>query len=189
MSYRLSACAEQDLDEIWSYVAEDASPETADGSLTPSLSDSSCWPSSPGWVAYGRSSERAFDHSLSRITSSTTDTRGKSLSAESCMAGAIKPRLGRSQAEILYGARSGRRPANADRAQTGPNRRRKSPRSDWNTDDLCSAERAKSLRSASSPSRPGEASGSRALVPSCRSLSRRLFVAWLVRSFQFIEAH
>ena len=30
MSYRLSALAEQDLDEIWSYVAEDASPTTAD---------------------------------------------------------------------------------------------------------------------------------------------------------------
>lgn len=30
MPYRLSALAEQDLDEIWSYVAEDASPETAD---------------------------------------------------------------------------------------------------------------------------------------------------------------
>lgn len=30
MPYRLSALAEQDLDEIWSFVAEDASPETAD---------------------------------------------------------------------------------------------------------------------------------------------------------------
>lgn len=30
MPYRLSALAERDLDEIWSYVAEDASPETAD---------------------------------------------------------------------------------------------------------------------------------------------------------------
>ena len=30
MPYRLSALAEQDLDEIWSYVAEDASPATAD---------------------------------------------------------------------------------------------------------------------------------------------------------------
>ena len=30
MLYRLSALAEQDLEEIWSYVAEDASPETAD---------------------------------------------------------------------------------------------------------------------------------------------------------------
>src|SRR5437763_13487321 len=28
MPYRLSALAEQDLDEIWSYVAEDASPTT-----------------------------------------------------------------------------------------------------------------------------------------------------------------
>ena len=30
MSYRLSALAEQDLEEIWSYVAEDASLTTAD---------------------------------------------------------------------------------------------------------------------------------------------------------------
>src|SRR3974390_1044629 len=30
MSYRLSPLAEQDLDEIWSYVAEDASQTTAD---------------------------------------------------------------------------------------------------------------------------------------------------------------
>ena len=30
MSYRLSDLAERDLDEIWSYVAEDASPTTAD---------------------------------------------------------------------------------------------------------------------------------------------------------------
>jgi len=30
MAYRLSALAEQDLEEIWFYVAEDASPATAD---------------------------------------------------------------------------------------------------------------------------------------------------------------
>jgi toxin ParE1/3/4 len=30
MPYRLSDLAEQDLEEIWSYVAEDASPATAD---------------------------------------------------------------------------------------------------------------------------------------------------------------
>jgi toxin ParE1/3/4 len=30
MPYRLSTLAEQDLEEIWSYVAEDASPTTAD---------------------------------------------------------------------------------------------------------------------------------------------------------------
>ena len=30
MPYRLSALAERDLDEIWSYVAEDANPTTAD---------------------------------------------------------------------------------------------------------------------------------------------------------------
>ena len=30
MPYRLSVLAERDLDEIWTYVAEDASPTTAD---------------------------------------------------------------------------------------------------------------------------------------------------------------
>jgi toxin ParE1/3/4 len=30
MPYRLSALAERDLEQIWSYVAEDASPTTAD---------------------------------------------------------------------------------------------------------------------------------------------------------------
>ena len=30
MPYRLSSRAEQDLDEVWLYVAEDASPTTAD---------------------------------------------------------------------------------------------------------------------------------------------------------------
>jgi plasmid stabilization system protein ParE len=30
MSYRLSALAEQDIEEIWSYVAENASTATAD---------------------------------------------------------------------------------------------------------------------------------------------------------------
>ena len=30
MSYRLSALVEKDLDDIWSYIAEDASLETAD---------------------------------------------------------------------------------------------------------------------------------------------------------------
>src|SRR6516225_5752032 len=30
MPFRLSSLAEQDLEEIWSYVAEDASPTTAD---------------------------------------------------------------------------------------------------------------------------------------------------------------
>jgi len=30
MPYRLSALAERDLDEIWAYVAQDASPTTAD---------------------------------------------------------------------------------------------------------------------------------------------------------------
>ena len=39
-------------------------------------------------------------------------------------------------------------------AQGSPNRRRKSPRSGWNTDDLGSEERAMSLRSASNRSRP-----------------------------------
>ena len=47
MPYRLSALAEQDLDEIWSYVAEDASPATADRLIDASSTDSSYWPNSP----------------------------------------------------------------------------------------------------------------------------------------------
>lgn len=38
MPYRLSALAEQDLEEIWSYVAEDASPVTA-GRLVDAIID------------------------------------------------------------------------------------------------------------------------------------------------------
>lgn len=42
MPYRLSAFAEQDLDEIWSYVAEDANPTTADRLMDAISIDSNC---------------------------------------------------------------------------------------------------------------------------------------------------
>jgi plasmid stabilization system protein ParE len=41
MPYRLSALAEQDLEQIWSYVAEDASPTTADRLVDAIIGDSS----------------------------------------------------------------------------------------------------------------------------------------------------
>jgi plasmid stabilization system protein ParE len=84
MTYRLSTLAEQDLEEIWSYVDQAASP--------------------------------------------------------------TRSRLGWSQAEISQAmqmvVRNGQLRAETDGAQASPNRRRKSARSGWNTDDLCSAERA-----------------------------------------------
>jgi hypothetical protein len=67
MPYRLSALAERDLEEIWSYVAEDASPTTADR-LIDATTDSSCWPDNLGWVAFDQSSAKAFDRSPSRTT-------------------------------------------------------------------------------------------------------------------------
>ena len=60
MPYRLSILAEQDLEEIWSYVAEDAS--------------SNCSSNTLAWVAIGLSSGRAFVRSSSNSTSSTIGT-------------------------------------------------------------------------------------------------------------------
>ena len=48
MPYRLSPLAEQDLDEVWLYVADDASPTTADR-LIDDLVASTSWGNSPGW--------------------------------------------------------------------------------------------------------------------------------------------
>ena len=76
MPYRLSVLAEQDLEEVWSYVAEDASPTTADRLIDATSSDSNCWPSSLGWVASGRSSAKAFARSSSRATSSIIESLG-----------------------------------------------------------------------------------------------------------------
>ena len=74
MPYRLSALAERDLEEIWSYVAEDASPATADRLIDVIIDRFELLAEQPGWVACGRSLGRAFGHSPSRITSSTIDT-------------------------------------------------------------------------------------------------------------------
>jgi hypothetical protein len=73
MSCRLSGLAEQDLDEIWFYVAEDASPTTADR-LIDAIIDR---PNSLGWVAFDPSSARAYDRSPLRITSSTSTRWGR----------------------------------------------------------------------------------------------------------------
>ena len=88
MPCRLSPLAERDLDEIWSYVAEDATPT----------------PDRPGSSWTTRS-----DRGLVGVTLTS---------------------------------------------QASPNRRRKSGRSGWKVEDLRSAVRAKSLRSASNRSRP-----------------------------------
>lgn len=66
MPYRLSALAEQDLEKIWSYVAEDASPDTADRLIDAIIDDLNCWPSSLGWVVSDRSSVLGFGPSQSR---------------------------------------------------------------------------------------------------------------------------
>jgi len=69
MSYRLSSLAEQDLEEIWFYVAEDPVPPRPIDSLTPSSIDSRCSSNSLAWVATGQSSATAFARSSSRATS------------------------------------------------------------------------------------------------------------------------
>jgi hypothetical protein len=74
MSCRLAALAEGDLEEIWSYVAEDASPTTADRLLDAISIDSSSWPNSLAWVGTGRNSARVFAPSSSRAMSSTIGT-------------------------------------------------------------------------------------------------------------------
>ncbi len=78
MPYRLSALAEQDLDEIWSYVAEDANPTTADRLMDAIVDRFELLANNLGWVASGPSLARAFVRSRWRITSSTIDTRGTS---------------------------------------------------------------------------------------------------------------
>jgi hypothetical protein len=74
MPYRLSALAEQDLDEIWSYVAEDANAATADRLIDAISIDSSCSSNNLAWVAIGPSSAKAFGRSPLRATSSTIGT-------------------------------------------------------------------------------------------------------------------
>jgi plasmid stabilization system protein ParE len=77
MPYRLSPLAERDLDEIWSYVAEDATPMTADRLVDDIATDSIYWPNNRGWAVHVRSSALTCDRSQSRTTSSTIVEEGK----------------------------------------------------------------------------------------------------------------
>ena len=140
MPYRLSPLAEQDLDEIWSYVAEDASSDNRRPthrrhhppirSAGRTAGDGPCTSGVRHWRAILRS--RELRHLLSSRRRRRSDRPGSSWT----------PRSDRG----LVGVKL--------RSQASPNRRRKSARSGWNGDDLCSAARAKSLRSASNRSRP-----------------------------------
>jgi hypothetical protein len=60
MPYRLSALAERDLEEIWSCVAQDASPTTADRLIDAISIDSSFSWNDLARVATGPSSAKAF---------------------------------------------------------------------------------------------------------------------------------
>jgi plasmid stabilization system protein ParE len=71
MPYRLSPLAERDLDEIWSDVAEDATPTTADRLVDDIIHRFDRLAEQPGWAVHGRSSALACDPSQSRTTSST----------------------------------------------------------------------------------------------------------------------
>jgi plasmid stabilization system protein ParE len=72
MPYRLSGLAEQDLEEIWLYVAEDACPTTADRLIDAIVERLISSPNSLPSDAYALSSRPAYGRSLSRATSSTT---------------------------------------------------------------------------------------------------------------------
>lgn len=140
MLYRLSALAERDLDEIWSYIAEDASPEIADRLVDDIIDCLDLLTEQPGmgrvcsefglgvrsfavenYVIYYRQEDD--DVLIARVLHGTT-----------------RPDRG------LVGVKL--------RFQASPSRRRRSPRAGWNMGDCCSADRAKSLRSASNRSRP-----------------------------------
>lgn len=74
MLYRLSALAEQDLEEIWSYVAEDASPATADRFIDAIVDRFELLVENPASVAAAQNSAQAFGYSSSKVTSSTVAT-------------------------------------------------------------------------------------------------------------------
>ena len=78
MSYRLSVLAEQDLEESWSYVAEAASPATADRLIDAIIDRFKLLAEQPRMVASGPSSARACDRSPWRIMSSIIDLPGTS---------------------------------------------------------------------------------------------------------------
>jgi plasmid stabilization system protein ParE len=71
MPYRLSPLAERDLDEIWSYVAEDATPTTADRLIDDIIGRFDLLAEQPGRAVHVLSSALACDRSQSRTTSST----------------------------------------------------------------------------------------------------------------------
>jgi plasmid stabilization system protein ParE len=75
MPYRLSSRAEQDLDEVWLYVAEDASPTTADRLIDDIVDRFDLLAEQPRMGRLSvRSSAPAFAPSALRITSSITGT-------------------------------------------------------------------------------------------------------------------
>ena len=78
MPYRLSTLAEQDLDEIWSYVAEDASPATADRFIDAIIDRFELLAEQPRMGRLRPEFGEAFDRSPSRTTSSTTVTTATS---------------------------------------------------------------------------------------------------------------
>jgi plasmid stabilization system protein ParE len=74
MSYRLSSLAEQDLEEIWFYVAEDASPTTADRLIDAIFNRLEMLAEQPRMGRNRPEFGDAFARSSSRATSSTIDT-------------------------------------------------------------------------------------------------------------------
>jgi plasmid stabilization system protein ParE len=71
MSYRLSPLAERDLDEIWSYVAEDATPTTADRLVDDVINRFDLLAEQPGMGRARPEFGVGCDRSQSRTTSST----------------------------------------------------------------------------------------------------------------------
>ena len=71
MPYRLSALAELDLDDIWSYVAEEASPATADRLIDDVIDRFDLLAERPGMGRARPEFGPAYDPSRSRTTSST----------------------------------------------------------------------------------------------------------------------
>jgi plasmid stabilization system protein ParE len=60
LPYRLSALAEQDLEEIWSHVAEDASPTRAVRLIDAIFDRFELLADSPGQAATGQSSAKGY---------------------------------------------------------------------------------------------------------------------------------
>ena len=116
-----------------------AAPTTADRLIDDIIHRLIYWPNSRGWAVHVRRSALACDlssrelrHLLSSRRRRRSDRAGSSWTTRSDRS--------------LVGVKL--------RSQASPNRRRKSARSGWTIDDLRSAARAKSLRSASNRSRP-----------------------------------